>query len=128
MTLAPGLQAYARMRADAPELVDIVAANADSELATEEEAGAARGAKRQRIYDDHKPMSTVTEGMKQGKLHQVRAWPSMQHACALCRGLLASPTAAFSRRILTCHVCNPLALVTDSYFTGLGESSILVPR
>ena len=85
------------MRADTPELVDIAAANADSELATEEEAGAARSSKRQRIYDDHKPMSAITEGMKQGKLHQVRAWPSMQHGCVSCRGTLVYPPAAFSR-------------------------------
>lgn len=30
-----------------------------------------RPAKRQRIYEDHRPMSFISEGIKQGRLHQV---------------------------------------------------------
>ena len=63
-------QAYARSRTDKPELVDIVAVNAASEQPALEDGK--RAAKRQRIYEDHKPMSAITEGMKHGRLHQVQ--------------------------------------------------------
>jgi len=62
-------QAYARTRGDAPELVDVVAACAEGEAAGEEGYGKAK--KRQRLYEDHRVMSAVTESMKQGRLHQV---------------------------------------------------------
>ena len=64
------LQAYARSRSDKPELVDIVAINAATEQPMDEDGK--RATKRQRIYEDHKPMSAITEGMKHGRLHQVR--------------------------------------------------------
>ena len=63
------IQAYARSRSDVPELMDIVAVNANTELPVDEEGQ--RAAKRQRLYADHKPMSSISEGMKQGRLHQV---------------------------------------------------------
>lgn len=62
-------QAYARSRTDTPELVDIVAVNAANEQPMDEDGK--RAVKRQRIYEDHKPMSAITEGMKHGRLHQV---------------------------------------------------------
>lgn len=64
------LQAYARSRTDRPELADIVAVNATAELPADEDGQ--RAAKRQRIYPDHKAMSSIIEGMRQGRLHQVR--------------------------------------------------------
>lgn len=64
------LQAYARLRTDKPELVDIVAVNATNEQ--EMDIDGKRSAKRQRIYEDHRPSSVITEGLKQGRLHQVR--------------------------------------------------------
>ena len=35
--------------------------------------GQQKGAKRKRIFDDHRPMSAITAGIKQGALHQVPA-------------------------------------------------------
>lgn len=63
-------QGYARMRSDAADLVDVVATNAVGE-SVEEEAGPTR-IKRQRLYEDHRAMSAITEGIKSGMLHQVR--------------------------------------------------------
>lgn len=50
-------------------MVDVVAACAEGEAAGEEGYGKAK--KRQRLYEDHRVMSAVTESMKQGRLHQV---------------------------------------------------------
>ena len=33
---------------------------------------ASKGKKRKRIYEDHRPMSSIAAGIKQGTLHQVR--------------------------------------------------------
>lgn len=72
------MQAYAKMRADAPELVDIVASTIGG--AFEPEEGGNRPAKRQRIYDDHKGMAAITDGIKTGKYHQVLAYSIMASA------------------------------------------------
>ena len=76
------VQAYARSRTDAPELVDLVAgggggggANTGNGVADVDMAdapGGQKGAKRKRIFDDHRPMSAITAGIKAGALHQVR--------------------------------------------------------
>ena len=63
------MQAYAKSRSDKPELMDIVAVNAANEQ--QMDADINRAAKRQRIYEDHRPMSVITGGMKNGRLHQV---------------------------------------------------------
>ena len=79
------MQAYARSRTDAPELADLVAggggedaATGDVDMADAPNGQAAgqsgqRGAKRARIFEDHRPMSAITAGIKAGTLHQVRA-------------------------------------------------------
>ena len=59
-------QAYARLRPDAPELADLTSAAASDETFT------ARGAKRQRIYEDHLPEADISAGIKRGTLHQVK--------------------------------------------------------
>jgi exosome complex exonuclease DIS3/RRP44 len=76
---------YARLRAaDAPELADLVAAGraggdaaADAAAAAADAAdgpggrgAAGRGGKRRRVYEDHRPMSEVTAGIKAGRYHQ----------------------------------------------------------
>ena len=63
------MQAYARTRSDRPELVDIVAVNAANEQ--QMDIDGKRAPKRQRIYEEHRPLSAITEGMKHGRLHQV---------------------------------------------------------
>ena len=68
-------QAYARLRPDAPELADLTSAAASDETFT------ARGAKRQRIYEDHLPEADISAGIKRGTLHQVKS--GLQHASAL---------------------------------------------
>lgn len=70
------------MREDAPELVDLVAAGA----AAEKDNGAVevvngKGAKRKRVYEDHRPMSDITAGIKRGIYHQARVFPA--RSCAL---------------------------------------------
>lgn len=77
---ALGSAAYARLRAgDAPELQDLVAAAAAARGDAEGGAGPAgggggggkgRAAKRQRVYEEHRPMSEVTAGIKAGRYHQ----------------------------------------------------------
>lgn len=34
-------------------------------------AGSQRGVKRKRVYDEHRPMSDITNGIKSGTYHQV---------------------------------------------------------
>lgn len=71
------MQAYAKTRSDAPELVDLVAASAEGAAQESGENGEGRSTKRQRIYEDHRAMSAITEGIKQGKYHQVSpSYPS----------------------------------------------------
>ena len=69
--------AYARLRAEqAPELQDLVAAAARQEGDAEAaDAGASGGGgrkagKRARVYEEHRPMSEVTAGIKAGRYHQ----------------------------------------------------------
>ncbi|KAL4428262.1 hypothetical protein ABPG75_002351 [Micractinium tetrahymenae] len=75
--------AYTRQRAsDAPELQDLVAAAAAARGDAEGDAaaeggkdaggggGKGRAAKRQRVYEEHRPMSEVTAGIKAGRYHQ----------------------------------------------------------
>ena len=66
------IQAYARSLPDAPELADITAVEANGQAAMDIDGGAvSKGKKRKRIYEDHRPMSSITAGIKQGTLHQV---------------------------------------------------------
>lgn len=67
------MQAYAKMREDCPELVDLVAAGATAERAAggADQAPGGKGAKRKRIYEDHKLTADITSGIKRGILHQV---------------------------------------------------------
>ena len=69
------MQAYARSLPDAPELADITAVEASGPATMDIDGsgngGAAKGQKRKRIYEDHRPMSSIAAGIKQGTLHQV---------------------------------------------------------
>ncbi len=65
------MQAYARGLTDQPELADLVAGEANGEEGMEIDTGAGRSVKRKRIYEDHRPMSSITAGIKAGTLHQV---------------------------------------------------------
>ena len=68
------MQAYARSLTDEPDLADLVAGEANGEEGMEVDDGVAgKGAKRKRIYEDHRPMSSITAGIKAGTLHQVRS-------------------------------------------------------
>ncbi|KAK9797008.1 hypothetical protein WJX73_004308 [Symbiochloris irregularis] len=65
------VQGYAQMRKDTPELVDLVAAGVTAEkenLASDSQGG--KGAKRKRIYEDHRPTAAITAGIKRGIYHQ----------------------------------------------------------
>ena len=65
------VQAYAKLRPDVPELADLTSAAAMDETVVAN----GKGAKRQRIYEDHLPESEITAGLKRGTLHQVgHAW------------------------------------------------------
>lgn len=68
------MQAYARSLPDAPELADITAIDSNGRADMDVDGGGApgRGQKRKRLYEDHRPMSSVAAGIKQGALHQVR--------------------------------------------------------
>ena len=68
------MQAYAKSLPDAPELADITAVglNGQADMDIDGGAAAARGKKRKRLYEDHRPMSSIAAGIKQGALHQVR--------------------------------------------------------
>lgn len=81
------MQAYARLRTDCPELVDVGAVvmrggqeedgtdmiidGAASNGQQQQQSSGPRQAKRRRIYEEHMPMSEVTAGIKAGRLHQV---------------------------------------------------------
>ncbi len=77
------LQEYAKLRAaEVPELADLVTAARAREAAAAEGAGAGTGAagasggsgraaKKRRVYEDHRPMSEITAGIKAGRIHQV---------------------------------------------------------
>ncbi|KAK9825185.1 hypothetical protein WJX81_004330 [Elliptochloris bilobata] len=70
------VQAYARSRTDCAELADLVAAGSSGEGVDDAGAagagggGSGKAAKRKRIYEDHRPMSEVTAGIRAGRLHQ----------------------------------------------------------
>ena len=68
------MQAYAKSLPDAPELADITAVdlNGQADMDADGAGAAARGKKRKRLYEDHRPMSSIAAGIKQGALHQVR--------------------------------------------------------
>lgn len=84
------MQAYARLRTDCPELVDVgavVMRGGEEEDGTDmvtdglvsngqqqqqQQSDGPRQAKRRRIYEEHMPMSEVTAGIKAGRLHQVQ--------------------------------------------------------
>lgn len=91
------LQAYARSLADHPELADLVAGEANGEQGVEVDGAAAegRGAKRKRIYEDHRPMSSITAGIKAGTLHQVRGCCAPQADCCIAVCTLRSPCLLF---------------------------------
>lgn len=36
-------------------------------------AGSQKGVKRKRVYDEHRPMSDITNGIKSGTYHQVQS-------------------------------------------------------
>ncbi len=66
------MQAYARSLPDAPELADITAVESNGQAAMDIDGGAvSKGKKRKRIYEDHRPMSSIAAAIKQGTLHQV---------------------------------------------------------
>ncbi len=66
------MQAYARNLPNAPELADITAVDSNGQAAMDIDGGAvSKGKKRKRIYEDHRPMSSIAAGIKQGTLHQV---------------------------------------------------------
>ena len=71
------MQAYAKSLPDAPELADITAVdlNGRADMDVDSGGAAGRGHKRKRLYEDHRPMSSIAAGIKQGALHQARpAW------------------------------------------------------
>ncbi|CAL5222204.1 g4534 [Coccomyxa viridis] len=68
---AMSVQAYARSLPDAPELADITAVESNGQAAMDIDGGAvSKGKKRKRIYEDHRPMSSIAAAIKQGTLHQ----------------------------------------------------------
>ena len=67
----PVLQEYARSRTDCAELMDVVAAGGGVEAGNAAEQANGKPAKRKRIYEDHRPLSDVTAGIKSGRYHQV---------------------------------------------------------
>ena len=135
---ALGSAAYARQRAaEQPELQDLVAAAAAARDGEEDGAGhgagagvagkgAARAAKRQRVYEEHRLMSDIAAGMKAGRYHQgtlrwgggwpgacqlaawaeaaLRALPGWRHAagglCGRQAGRLAGRQAWCAERML----------------------------
>ena len=97
------------MRTDAPALVDLVAAGA----AAEQEDGASdaqldKGAKRKRVYEDHRLMSDITAGIKRGIYHQA--------CCAYFQPHLPASQADKS------SPWNPTAIQVVSFRTGLPRS------
>ncbi len=59
-------------------MADITAVGSDGQEAMDIDGQAAsKGKKRKRIYEDHRPMSSIAAGIKQGSLHQV-----CMHSCS----------------------------------------------
>ncbi|DBA70092.1 TPA: hypothetical protein ACH3X2_012255 [Trebouxia sp. C0005] len=79
---AMSVQAYAKLRTDTPELLDLVAQFGGQDLTDDPMAvdgqssapvansGNQRGAKRKRVYDEHRPMSDIQNSIKSGTYHQ----------------------------------------------------------
>ncbi|KAL3151102.1 hypothetical protein ABBQ38_012969 [Trebouxia sp. C0009 RCD-2024] len=79
---AMSVQAYAKLRTDTPELLDLVAQFAGQNLTDDPMAvdgsstapaanpGGQKGSKRKRVYDEHRPMSDIQNGIKSGTYHQ----------------------------------------------------------
>lgn len=74
------MQAYAKSRVDAPGLVDLVLATMDQgdpgetgapAQGTLETQVARKPNKRSRIYEDHRPMSVIEQGIRDKTLFQV---------------------------------------------------------
>ena len=84
------MQAYAQMRKDTPDLVDLVAAGVTSEkenVAAESQGG--KGAKRKRIYEDHRSVAAITAGIKRGIYHQAcQQTPQHSTQAQLCSFML----------------------------------------
>lgn len=86
-----GLQAYAQMRQDTPDLVDLVAAGVTAErhnVAAESQGG--KSAKRQRIYEDHRSTAAITAGIKRGIYHQACLEPRLTKAWLNSHWLIVS--------------------------------------
>ncbi|KAL6771469.1 hypothetical protein ACKKBG_A26505 [Auxenochlorella protothecoides x Auxenochlorella symbiontica] len=62
--------AYARLREDVPELSDLVSAGLATQAEQREVGGGAGPKKKRRVFEDHKPLSEVTAGIKAGRYHQ----------------------------------------------------------
>ena len=124
------MQAYARLRTDCPELVDVGAvvmrggqeedgadmiidgAAPDGQQQQQQQSSAPRQAKRRRIYQEHMPMSEVTAGIKAGRLHQVqtvcshgplpRTGPGVDPCLSTCHA--SSSDCSFPPRLNKPHV------------------------
>jgi hypothetical protein len=67
-----------RRRIDAPELLDLVALGEAAEA--ELDAAGEKNGKRKRVFEEHRPLSEITAGVKSGRLHQVISPPlSLSH-------------------------------------------------
>ena len=113
-------QAYARSLPDAPELADITAVGSNEQEAMDIDGGAAsKGRKRKRIYEDHRPMSSIAAGIKQGTLHQVRmclrTWHVGMQASAWCGSFFA-----VCEKLVDAQSCR-----VSSRVTGMKEGSLL---
>lgn len=65
---ACSVQEYAKRRIDAPELLDLVALGEAAEA--ELDAAGEKNGKRKRVFEEHRPLSEITAGVKSGRLHQ----------------------------------------------------------
>ena len=79
---------------------------------------ASKGRKRKRNYEDHRPMSSITAGIKQGTLHQVRmclrTWHIGMQVSALCGSFFA-----VCEKLVDAESCR-----VSSRVTGIKESSL----
>jgi hypothetical protein len=106
------LQGYARSRPDATGLVDLVLATmsspqeeAEGDVAPSTAAAKGRPAKRPRIYEDHRPMSIIEQGIKAGTIYQV-GWietpPRWGCCCVSLPPFLPSPSPVLSLFLSVC--------------------------
>lgn len=79
---------------------------------------ASKGRKRKRIYEDHRPMSSIAAGIKQGTLHQVRmclrTWRIGMQVIALCGSFFV-----VCEKLVDAHPCR-----VSSRVTGMKEGSL----